>query len=92
MKRFLTGLATGLAISYLTAPRSGKEIRKQLTDKTNEQSKNLKKQWTKTATQVKKLADDVQSGSESKPNLFAEMEAGRYDRFLMEEKDAAVRK
>ena len=45
MKRFLTGLATGLAIAYLTAPRSGRQTRTQLTDRANQQTKRLKEQW-----------------------------------------------
>lgn len=36
MKNFLRGLLAGAAIGYLTAPRSGKKTRQQLTDKLND--------------------------------------------------------
>ncbi len=84
MKSFLTGLATGLAIGYLTAPRSGKETRDQLTETANKQTKGLKEQWDKTKTQVTKLVEDAKTGSglfQSEPNLFADMEAGKLDKF-----------
>ena len=93
MKRFLTGIATGLAVSYLMAPRSGKDTRKQLTDTATKQKKALQEQWTKKVSQVKKMAKDVQESSASKPNLFAEMEAGKYDRFLTDaEKPSTTKK
>lgn len=87
MTRFLTGLATGLAISYLTAPRSGKETRQQLTDAVNEQTKGLNEQWEKTKAQATKLVDDLKSNSglfKSEPNLFADMEAGKLDKYTDE--------
>ncbi len=35
MKNFLRGLLAGLAVGYLTAPRSGKKTREQISDKIN---------------------------------------------------------
>ena len=84
MKSFLTGIATGLAIGYLTAPRSGKETLSQLKNTADEQTKGLKDQWSKTVPQVKDLVETVKSKvgmGQSTPNLFAEMESGKLDQF-----------
>ena len=94
MKRFLTGLATGLAIGYLTAPRTGKDTRDQLTKAADKQTKGLKEQWEKAVSQGKKLVDEVKSSmGTSKPetNLFAVMESGKMDKY-MDETDIARRK
>lgn len=94
MKRFLTGLATGLAIGYLTAPRSGKDTRDQLTKAADEQTKELKEQWEKVLSQGRKLADTAKSAlgtSKPEPNLFADMESGKMDKYL-DEADVARRK
>lgn len=83
MKSFLTGLATGLAIGYLTAPRSGKEMRDQIKNTTDEQSKNLKDQWDKTVSKVRKQVNELKDVTTSKPepNLFADMESGKLDQY-----------
>lgn len=94
MKSFLTGLATGLAIGYLTAPRTGQETRQQLADATDKQSKGLKEQWDKTVSQAKQVIEDVKTNSglfKSEPNLFADMESGTMDKYL-DEADIARRK
>lgn len=73
MKGFLTGLATGLAVGYLTAPRSGKETRQQLTDTANEKTQGLKEQWNKTSSQVNQLVSDVKSqlgSGKTPPSVF----------------------
>lgn len=83
MNRFLTGIAAGLAIGYLTAPRSGKDTRQQLTDAANKQAEGLKDQWAKTTGQVSKLVEDVKSNTgifSDEPNAFADMEAANYDK------------
>lgn len=87
MKSFLTGLATGLAIGYLTAPRSGQETRRQLTDAANQQSKGLKDQWNKLASQAKQAVENAKSSlsansSKQEPNLFADMQSGKLDKYL----------
>ena len=61
MKGFFTGILTGLAIGYLTAPRSGKETRDQLLEAANDQTKGLKEQWDKTVSQAKHTFDSVLS-------------------------------
>ncbi len=94
MKRFLTGVATGLAIGYLTAPRSGKDTRRQLTDMSNQQTKGLKNTWDKTVSQTKQLIDTAKSSvgtSKPQPNLFADMESGKMDKYL-DKADVARRK
>ncbi|MVM32466.1 YtxH domain-containing protein [Spirosoma sp. HMF4905] len=88
MKTLLTGIAAGLAIGYLTAPRSGKETRSQLTDAANQRTKGLKEQWDKTVSQAKQAIDEVKTKSslfKSEPNLFTDMEAGKLDKYMTEE-------
>ena len=62
MKNFLRGLAAGIAIGYLTAPRSGKETREQLSDTMN----GMKDQWDEAKTQLTGYIDDIK-GQVSKP-------------------------
>lgn len=84
MNRFFTGMATGLAVAYLTAPRTGRQTRNQLTEAANRQTEALKEQWEKTSAQVTKLIEEVKAGSglfKSEPNLFADMEAGKLDKY-----------
>lgn len=80
MKGFLTGLAAGLAVGYLTAPRSGKDTRDQLKDMADQQTKGLKDQWTKTTARVGQLVDTAKSqfGSQSVPTIYerADMNPG----------------
>ena len=73
MKGFLAGLATGLAVSYLTAPRSGKETRQQLTDMAGKQTDGLKEQWNKTVSSANQLATDLKSqlgGNKNTPDVY----------------------
>lgn len=87
MKSFLTGLATGLAIGYLTAPRPGKDTRQQLTDTADTQTKALKDTWSKLMAKTEQLVEDVkrnQGSSKPEPNLFADMQAGKLDKYLDE--------
>lgn len=48
MKSFLFGLTAGLAVGYLTAPRSGREARQRLADMASERGRLLSKQWQRT--------------------------------------------
>ena len=57
----LTGLATGLTIGFLTAPRSGKETREKIADTAEEQTKGLKNQWDKTVSQAKESFENIKS-------------------------------
>ncbi len=58
---FLTGLLTGVAVGILTAPRSGKDTRKLLTDEANKRSQDLKGQWEKGVDQVKHGVEQAKS-------------------------------
>ncbi|AUD06755.1 YtxH domain-containing protein [Spirosoma pollinicola] len=82
MIRFFTGLASGIAIAYLTAPRSGKQLRHTLVDSTRqtvEKGKQIKNQWDITIAQVKTLLRVVQVNTGlSLPNLLTKT---RIDRF-----------
>ncbi|WP_460978716.1 YtxH domain-containing protein [Spirosoma knui] len=61
MRGFVTGILAGLAVGYLTAPRSGKETRDKLTDEANKRSKDLQDQWNKNVAQVKDGYEQVKS-------------------------------
>ncbi len=87
MKRFLTGLAAGVAISYLTAPQTGIKTRKKLFDAADNQTKDCRNRWRKTTLQVRQLVGTVKSRADLSnriPNLFAEMESGRMDKYKHE--------
>jgi gas vesicle protein len=56
---FLSGLLTGvagLAIGFLVAPRSGKELRKQIADGVDDQ-------WDKTKSQAKEAINNLKSSA-----------------------------
>ncbi|GHB69410.1 YtxH domain-containing protein [Persicitalea jodogahamensis] len=57
MKNFLRGLLAGLAVGYLTAPRSGKKTREQLSDKLNSYKGDLENARDKMVG----LVDEVKS-------------------------------
>ena len=94
MNRFLTGLAAGLAIGYLTAPRTGKQTRDRFSQSVDKQSQGLREQWDKTVAQTNQLIDTAKSAvgaSKPEPNLFADMESGKMDKYL-DKTDIARRK
>lgn len=78
MKNFLRGLAAGIAIGYLTAPRSGKKTREQLSDTVN----GMKDQWDEAKIQITGLIDDVkaQVGISSADEL-ADKTQNKFDQF-----------
>lgn len=84
MRGFLTGIAAGLAIGYLTAPRSGKETRDQLAASADEQTKGLKGQWDKTVSQVKETFENVKSQA----GIFADKAEDKVDEYKNEAKSA----
>ena len=90
MKNFLRGLAAGIAIGYLTAPRSGKETREQLSDTVN----GMKEQWDEAKTQITELIEDVkaQVGVTSADDLAnkAERKFDQYKHEVSEKKEYAV--
>ena len=57
MKNFLRGLLAGLAVGYLTAPRSGKKTRAQISDKIN----GYKGDFEDARDKVVGFVDDVKS-------------------------------
>ncbi|GAB3935264.1 YtxH domain-containing protein [Larkinella terrae] len=68
MKIFLTGIIAGLAIGYLTAPRSGKESRSQLSRAIDEQTKGVKSQWNKAMAQEKETVENLKSQANNLAN------------------------
>lgn len=59
----LTGVVAGLAIGFLFAPRSGKELRKQIADGVDDQTREVKNQWDKTKAQAKETIDNIKSSA-----------------------------
>lgn len=90
MKNFLRGLAAGIAIGYLTAPRSGKETREQLSDTVN----GMKEQWDEAKVQITELIEDVkaQVGVTSADDLAnkAERKFDQYKHEVNDKKEYAV--
>lgn len=67
MKNFLGGLAAGLAVGYLTAPRSGKATREQLSETMN----GMKDHWDEAKTQITGLVSDIKAQvGKSSPDEF----------------------
>ena len=65
---FLRGVLAGLAIGYLTAPRSGKETR----DKLTKQANDLQGQWEEGVAQVKSQIDSLTGKAEAKVDQYAD--------------------
>ncbi|WP_152759944.1 YtxH domain-containing protein [Salmonirosea aquatica] len=80
MKNFLRGLAAGIAIGYLTAPRSGKETREQLSDTMN----GMKDQWDEAKTQITGLIEDVKSQVGISTNELADKAQDKFDQYKHE--------
>jgi gas vesicle protein len=57
----LTGLITGLAVGFLFAPRSGKDLRKQIANTVSDQTKEAQHQWDKTKAQAKETVDTIKT-------------------------------
>ena len=88
---FLRGVLTGLAIGYLTAPRSGKETREKLTKNIND----LQGQWEEGVSQVKEGVSQVKSQvdkltgkAEAKVDQYADQAENKYDQYKNEAKTA----
>ena len=78
---FLTGLLTGAAIggiiALLYAPKSGKEIRKQISDSTEEILNKAKIQYEDTRKKITELAESKkESYRETKDRLKKALDAG----------------
>lgn len=57
----VTGLAAGLAIGFLFAPRSGKELRKQIAGTVSDQTKEVEDKWNETKAQAKDAIGTIKS-------------------------------
>lgn len=57
----LTGVLAGLTIGFLFAPRSGKELRKQIAGSVSDQTKEVQNQWDKTKAQAKETIDNIKT-------------------------------
>lgn len=57
----LTGLVAGLAVGFLFAPRSGKDLRKQIANTVGDQTKEVKHKWDKTKAQAKETAGTIKT-------------------------------
>ncbi|MEZ0607980.1 YtxH domain-containing protein [Fibrella sp. WM1] len=55
----LTGLIGGLAIGLLFAPRSGKDLRDQLSESIDDQTDTVQHQWEKAKSQAKDAVNTV---------------------------------
>lgn len=88
---FLKGVLTGLAIGYLTAPRSGKETR----DKLTKNIEGLQGQWEEGVSQVKEGVSQVKSQvdkltgkAEAKLDQYADQAENKYDQYKNETQSA----
>lgn len=79
---FLRGVLTGLAIGYLTAPRSGKETRERLSQRANE----LQDQWEEGVSEVKSQIDKLVGNAESKVDQYANQAEQTFDQYKNEAK------
>lgn len=57
----VTGLAAGLALGFLFAPRSGKDLRKQIAGTVEDQTKGVQEQWQKTKSQAKETIESIKT-------------------------------
>ncbi|GAB3745752.1 YtxH domain-containing protein [Spirosoma pomorum] len=61
----LVGLAVGVVVTLLVAPRSGKELRKKIADTVDDQTKEVHHQWDKTKSQAKETIGDIKANASS---------------------------
>jgi gas vesicle protein len=61
----LVGLAVGVVVTLLVAPRSGKELRKKIADAVDDQTKEVQHQWDKTKSQAKETIGDIKANASS---------------------------
>lgn len=57
----LTGLFAGLAAGLLFAPRSGKDLRRQIAGAVTDQTREFQYQWDKTKAQAKETLDTIKT-------------------------------
>lgn len=87
----LTGLVAGLAVGFLFAPRSGKELRKKITGTVSDQTKGVQHQWNKTKAQAKQTVDTIKTNiglatnkAEAEFNEYVDKAANYADRATKE--------
>ncbi len=71
----VAGLVAGVVVCALIAPRSGKEIRKQIADTVNDQTKEAQHQWDKTKSQAKETVDNIKTNA----SLVADKAMDKFD-------------
>ncbi|GAB4025034.1 YtxH domain-containing protein [Spirosoma koreense] len=93
----LTGLIAGLAVGFLFAPRSGKELRKQIAGTVSDQTKEVRHQWDKTKAQAKETVNNIKTNVglatdkvEDEFNVYVD-KATKEARKAEEEADKAVK-
>ncbi len=79
---FFKGILTGLAIGYLTAPRSGKETR----DKLTEGAKDWQGQLNDGINQVKSQVDQLTGQAKNTVDEYADKAENTYDQYKNESK------
>ncbi len=77
---FLRGVLAGLAIGYLTAPRSGKETREKLSQGMDD----LQRQWEDGVDQVKSQVDRVVGKASNSANQYANEAEQIFDKYKEE--------
>src|SRR5207237_6918721 len=81
---FIRGVLAGLAIGYLTAPRSGKETREKLTQNVND----LQSQWEEGVAQVESQVDKLVGKAETTANQYANKAENKVDQYKNEEQSS----
>jgi gas vesicle protein len=77
VKGLVIGGVAGLAVGILYAPKSGKEIRKQISDSTEEILNKAKMQYEDTRKKITEIAEDKkESYHETKARLKKALDAG----------------
>lgn len=79
---FLKGVLTGLAIGYLTAPRSGKETRDKLTNG----AKDWQGQINEGIDQVKSQVDQLTGKARATVDKYADKAKNTYDQYKNDSK------
>lgn len=79
---FIRGVLTGLAIGYLTAPRSGKETRNKLTNN----AKDWQGQINNGIDQVKSQVDQLTGQAKNTVNEYKNKAENTYDQYKNEAK------
>lgn len=85
---FLKGVLTGLAIGYLTAPRSGQETREKLMKTADD----LQDQWEDGLNQVKSQVDRLTGKAEAKADQYADEAEQIFDKYKHDTQQTVAQK